>query len=104
MWRIELRTCNFPPPCNVGCARDEQGHGKYRQWEGRRIEDVRSPPILIPPNQFFRSKTERHQCKLQIEPVWLEPEEQIDAEDHRKRSETKSEDVASRPGQQHVER
>ena len=65
---------------------------------------MRAPSVPVPTNQLFRGQPERHHRELQIEPVRLEPEEQIDAEDDRKRSEAESVGVAPRPAEQHVER
>ena len=63
-----------------------------------------APPVPVPADQFFRGQSERHHRELQIEPVRLEPEEQIDAEDDGKRCEAESVGVAARPAEQHVER
>ena len=59
--------------------------------------------VPVPTNQFFRGQSERDHRELEIEPVRLEPEEQIDAEDDGKRSETERVGVTPRPDEQHVE-
>ena len=60
--------------------------------------------VLFPPNQLLRRKTDGDEHQLQIEPLGLEPEEQVDAENHGERRESERVPVPSRPGEQHVER
>ncbi len=57
----------------------------------------------VPANQLLGGEAERHDRKLQVEPVRLEPEKQVDAEDDWNGAETEGVDVAPRPGEQHVE-
>ena len=87
MGRIELRAGNLPAPGDVAGAGDQQAERKHRQWKRRGIEDVHPPAFPVPTDQLFRGKPERHHRELQVEPVRLEPEEQIDAEDDGKRTE-----------------
>src|SRR5690349_6304470 len=63
-----------------------------------------SPAILVPSDQLFGSEPDGDQKKLKVEPVGLEPEEQVRAEDDRKRSESERIRVATRPGEQRVKR
>src|SRR5579863_8519453 len=58
----------------------------------------------LPTNQLFRRQAKRDHRELEVEPVWLEPEEEIDTKNNGKRSETQSVRVAPRPTEQHVER
>ena len=61
-------------------------------------------PVPVPANQLLGREAQTDHDELEVEPVRLEPEEQVDAEDHRKG--TEAEHVAStpRPAEQHVER
>ena len=93
----------FLAPRDVAPAGDEQAERKHREWKRRGIEDVRVPSVLVPADQLFGGEADRHHDELQIEPVRLEPEEQIDAEDDRERTEAERVGVAPRPAEQHVE-
>ena len=102
--RIELRGGNVPAPGDVARAGGQQDKRKHRQRKRRGVEDVHAPAVLVPADQLLRGQPKRHHRELQIEPVRLEPEEQIDAEDDGKRSEAERVGVAPRPAEQHVER
>ena len=62
------------------------------------------PAIALPANQFLGGKAYGDHHELQIKPVRLEPQEQVDAEDDRERPETERVGLPARPHQQHVER
>ena len=90
-------------PHVTGGARGEQDEREQRQRERRRVEDVHAPPSR---SQRTKALPETHgdEQKLQAEPVVLEPQEQVRAEDDRERPEAEQIGLAARPGQQHVER
>src|SRR5262245_4593332 len=54
-------------------------------------------------DELFCCEAKRHHHELEIEPLRLEQEEQVCAEDDRKRKEPECVSVSPRPGQQHVE-
>src|SRR5262249_25593250 len=82
----------------------QQDNRKNRKRKGRRIENMRPPPLLIPANQLLAGDPKRYHPKLQIEPIRPEPEKQIDAENDGKQTEAESVRIAPRPAEQHVER
>ena len=61
-------------------------------------------PRLVPPDQLLDPEADSHHHKLEIEPVWLQPQEEIDAEDYRKRSKPQRVRVAPGPREQPIER
>jgi hypothetical protein len=61
-------------------------------------------PILVPADELFRGEADRDHHKLQVEPILLEPQKQIRTQDDWQRPEPERIRVASRPGEQHVER
>ena len=63
-----------------------------------------SRPSFVPADQLLAGERQCNHQELQVEPIRLEPEEQVDAEDDRERTEAERVGVAPRPGEQHVER
>ena len=63
-----------------------------------------APPLFVPPDQILGREADGNHQELQIEPVLLEPEEKVGAEDDRELAEAERVAVAVRPGEQHVER
>jgi hypothetical protein len=64
---------------------------------------VRVHTVARPAQELLGEKAERHHRELQIEPVVLKPQEQVDAENDRERPETERELAPVRPGEQAVE-
>ena len=102
--RIELGRRDLRSPRDAGGAGEQQRQRGDGQRKRRRVEDVDASSIFVPPDQFLGREADGDQQKLKIEPVWLEPEEQVRAEDNWKRSKAKREGISSRPRQQRIER
>ncbi len=100
---IKLRHRDVLCPRNVGRTCEDEPDRKYHQRKGRGIENVHTPPVLFPPDQFFGGETDRHHQELEVKPIRSEPKEQVNAEDHRKRTEAQRVSIPPRPGQQDVE-
>ena len=82
----------------------EQDDREDRERERRRIEDVHAAAVPLPAHERLAGKAERDQGKLQGEPVVLEPEKQVGAEDDREGAKPQAVFLAPRPRQEHVER
>src|SRR5215467_12322400 len=104
MRRIKLSTGNFLAPRDSARTCCQQDNRKDRERKGRRIENMRPAPILIPANQLFAGDPKRYHQKLQIKPIRLEPEKQIDTANDGKQTEAEGVDITPRPAEQHVER
>ena len=91
-------------PGEIGGAGQDQPQREQPQRERRWVEDVDPAAVLLPADQVLRREPQRDQQELEVEPVRLEPEEQVDAEDDRYRSETQRAGAPPRPRQQQVER
>ena len=89
--------------CQVGRAGEQQHERANRQRQRRRVEDVRAPAVLLPADQLLGAEADGDEQELEGEPLRHEPQEQVDAEDDRKRAEAERVAVAARPRQQHVE-
>jgi len=64
---------------------------------------VNPSPVPAPSNQLFGREADRDHQELEVEPVGAEPQKQVDAENHRERTETQGVDIPPRPCEQHVE-
>ena len=64
---------------------DQQAERKDRQRDRRWIEDVGAPAVALPGDELLAQHGRRDHQKLQVEPVVPEPQEQVGAEDDRKR-------------------
>ena len=64
---------------------------------------MRVHAVARPAQELLGEKAERHHRELQVEPVVLEPEEQLDAENDRERAEAEHEGAPVRPREQAVE-
>ena len=84
--RVERRR-QLGDPGGVGLAGRDQHHSEEEERECRRIEDVRSHAIAVPDDEFLRQEADRNQDELVGEPVVLERQKQIGAEDDRQRPE-----------------
>ncbi|MXY18307.1 MAG: hypothetical protein F4Y57_15305 [Acidobacteria bacterium] len=102
--REDLRHRNLRPPGDAGSACQDQPQREQAERERRRVEDVRPAALLVPADELLDGKADRHHQELQVEPVRLEPHEEVDAEDDRERAESEHVPLTARPGEQHVER
>jgi hypothetical protein len=64
---------------------------------------VRVHAVARPAQELLGEKAERDHRELQVEPVVLEPQEQVDAENDRERPETEDELAPVRPREEAVE-
>ena len=103
MGRIELRVRDLRAPRDVAGACQEETEREHCERKRRGIEDVRAPPIPVPADELLGREAESHHQELQVEPVWLEPQKQVDAEDDRERTEAEHIRVSPRPAEQHVQ-
>jgi hypothetical protein len=90
-------------PADRGRAGDEQAERKEAERKRRGIEDVNAASVLVPANELLGEESDRHHQELEVEPVRLEPQEQVDAENDRKRTESERVRLAARPPEQDVE-
>src|SRR5436309_14382485 len=86
--RVELRDRDFLAPREVRRSCQDESQRKYHQSKRRGIEDVRAPSLLVPPDQLFCREAEGQHHELKLEPIRLEPEEKVRAENNWKRKKT----------------
>ena len=94
---------SWPQVMSVVAGR-QQRQREHRQRKRRRIEDVGPSSVLVPADALLRREADGDHEELEVEPVRLEPEKEVGAEDDRERAEPERIRVAPRPGEQHVER
>ena len=64
---------------------------------------MRGSAVFFPADQVFGGEPGGHHQELKVEPIRLEPEKQVDAEDHREWTEAQGVGVPPRPREQHLE-
>ena len=64
---------------------------------------MRTAAVALPRDEFLTEYAGGHQQELQEEPVILEPEKQIGAQNDGKRTKAENPLIAPRPAHQHVE-
>ena len=101
--REELRDGDVPRPRQVARAGGDQGRREDREGERGGVEDVDPPAVPLPPDEGLGRERESDEQKLEVEPAFVEPEEQVDAEDDGDGAEAEPAGLAPRPGEEEVE-
>src|SRR2546427_553798 len=101
--RIKLRASNGLAPRQVTRARQDEGDRKDSEGKRGGVEDMHVSPLFVPADQVFGGEPGRHHQELKVEPIRLEPEKQVDAEDHREWTEAQGVGVPPRPREKHLE-
>ena len=60
---------------------------KTEKRQGGGIEDMGHPAVALPLDEFLAQHSHCYQDKLQVEPIIVEPQEKVRAQDNRKCSE-----------------
>ncbi len=87
----------------IGGPREDEPERQDGERERRGVEDVHALAVLLPAQELLGREGQRDHQELPVEPVRLEPEEQVHAEDDGHDAEADLLLVAPRPAEQGVE-